>query len=247
MKASSLDHSNVEGSSPGGTRTRQLIKLLALVLFLAVAVLVAWRLGFFALRDPRRLAAAIRQARQIRGIGPLFVVAYALIATLGLPAFPLTLAGGAMFGLRLGSLLSWGGAVAGACGAYGLARLLGRDALRSLIGRWGEKLNVVGERSGFAAIFRLRLIAVVPFNLVSIASGLAGVRFRSYAAATALGIIPGVIIYTYFADSLVAGVEGASRKAFTRLAIAAVILLAVSFAPAVVKRFGARPSEPGRH
>jgi uncharacterized membrane protein YdjX (TVP38/TMEM64 family) len=213
-------------------------------LLIAAATLVAWRLGFFALGDPRRLAAAIRNAREIRGIVPLFVATYALVATFGLPAFPLTLAGGAMFGLGLGSVLSWLGAFIGAMGAYALARLLGRDALYGLIGKWGERLDLLGERSGFSTIFRLRVVAVVPFNLVSFAAGLASVPFPSYAAATALGIIPGTIVYTYFADSLVAGVGGAGRKALARLAIAAAALLVLSFAPSLARRLAVRRSTP---
>ena len=217
------------------------LKAATLALLLAAAALIAWRLGFFTLRDPQRLAAAIRKAREIRWIMPLFVGAYALVTTFGLPAFPLTLAGGAMFGVGLGSVLNWTGAVLGACGSYGLARLLGRDALHGLLGRWGSRFDALGARSGFATIFRLRLIPVVPFNLVSLAAGLASASFPSYAAATALGIIPGTVIYTYFADSLVAGAEGASRNAFIRLGVAAVLLIALSFLPLLARRIGIGP------
>ncbi len=217
------------------------LKAATLALLLAAAALIAWRLGFFTLRDPQRLAAAIRKAREIRWIMPLFVAVYALVTTFGLPAFPLTLAGGAMFGVGLGSVLNWTGAVIGACGSYGLARLLGRDALHGLLGRWGSRFDALGARSGFATIFRLRLIPVVPFNLVSLAAGLASASFPSYAAATALGIIPGTIIYTYFADSLVAGAEGASRNAFIRLGIAAALLIALSFLPLLARRVGIGP------
>ena len=217
---------------------------MVLALLLTAAALVAWKLGFFALRDPRQLAAAIRRARETRGIVPLFVATYALIATFGLPALPLTLAGGAMFGVGLGAPLNWLGALLGASGSYALARLLGRDAVYGLIGKWGERLDVLGERSGFLTILRVRLIAVLPFNLVSLAAGLAAVPFRSYVAATALGIIPGTVVYTYFADSLVAGVEGAGHQAFVRLAIAAVLLLLLSFAPSLVRRLGVRQPAP---
>ena len=217
------------------------LKAATLALLLAAAALIAWRLGFFTLRDPQRLAAAIRKAREIRWIMPLFVAAYALVTTFGLPAFPLTLAGGAMFGVGLGSVLNWTGAVLGACGSYGLARLLGRDALHGLLGRWGSRFDALGARSGFATIFRLRLIPVVPFNLVSLAAGLASASFPSYAAATALGIIPGTVIYTYFADSLVAGAEGASRNAFIRLGVAAALLIALSFLPLLAQRLGIGP------
>jgi uncharacterized membrane protein YdjX (TVP38/TMEM64 family) len=215
---------------------RRWVRLAVLAALLAAAALVAWRLGFFELRHPQHLAAAVRRARAIPAVGPLFVSVYAAVATLGLPATPLTLAGGAIFGTVLGAALNWLGATLGAAGAYWLARLLGRDALRPLLGRWGDRLDALGERAGFSTVFRLRLLPVVPFNVLSFAAGLAGVPFRAYIAATALGIVPGTVVYTYFADSLLAGVEGASRRAFMQVAIAAVLLLAVSFAPALVRR-----------
>jgi uncharacterized membrane protein YdjX (TVP38/TMEM64 family) len=93
-------------------------------------------------------------------------------------------------------------------------------------------------------VLRLRLLPLVPFNVLSFAAGLAGVPFRPYLAATALGILPGTIVYTYFADSLLAGVEGASRQAFARVAAAGALLLAVSFGPALVRRLRRGPAGP---
>jgi uncharacterized membrane protein YdjX (TVP38/TMEM64 family) len=93
-------------------------------------------------------------------------------------------------------------------------------------------------------VLRLRLLPLVPFNVLSFAAGLAGVPFRPYLAATALGILPGTIVYTYFADSLLAGVEGASRQAFARVAAAGALLLAVSFGPALVRRLRRGPVAP---
>ncbi|MEO5816377.1 MAG: TVP38/TMEM64 family protein [Gemmatimonadaceae bacterium] len=219
------------------------VKLAILAGVIAGAAFGAQRLGFFDLRDPQRLAEAIRKVRQVRGIVPLFIVAYGLIASLGLPGFPLTLAGGAIFGLALGSALSWLGALLGACGAYWLARALGGEAIRGLLGKAAGKLDALGERHGFATILRLRLITVMPFNVVNLASGLARVPFREFVAGTALGIIPGTIIYTYFADSLVAGASGAGRTAFVRATLAAALLLALSLVPTLVRRLRGRPSE----
>ena len=225
-----------------------LLRLAVLVALVGAAALVAWRLGLFELRDPQRLAAAVRRVRTMPAAAPLFVAVYAAVAAFGLPATPLTLAGGAIFGTALGSLLNWLGATLGATGSFLLARHLGRDAFRRLLGRWGDqldRLDALGERRGFATVLRLRLIPVVPFNVLSFAAGLAGVGLRAFVAATALGIIPGTVIYTYFADSLLAGVEGASRQAFARVAAAAALLLALSFVPSLVKRLR-RGGEPGR-
>jgi uncharacterized membrane protein YdjX (TVP38/TMEM64 family) len=218
------------------SRGAVMIRFGVLLVLLVGAGFAAWRLGFFDLRDPRHLAAAVRRARGVRAIAPLFVLVYAVVAAFGLPATPFTLAGGAIFGTVLGSILNWSGAVLGAIGSFFLAKVLGHDALRRLLGQKATKLQGLVERGGFATMFRLRLLPVVPFNVLSFAAGLAGMPFRAYVLGTALGIIPGTIVYTYFADSLISGAAGASRAAFLKVGVAAALLLIVSFAPMVVRR-----------
>jgi uncharacterized membrane protein YdjX (TVP38/TMEM64 family) len=84
---------------------------------------------------------------------------------------------------------------------------------------------------------------VVPFNLLNLAAGLAGMPWRTFTAATALGIVPGTVIYTFFADAIVTGTAGASRAAFTRLLVAGGLLLLLTFAPAAARRLGWSPVE----
>ena len=43
----------------------------------------------------------------------------------------------------------------------------------------------------------LRLIPLVPFNVINFGSGLTGVRLRDYVLATALGILPGTAVYQF--------------------------------------------------
>lgn len=215
-----------------------LLKLAALAVIIALAFFAAWKTGLLEYTDLSKAATAVRDLRDVRFIIPLFVLAYALAATFGLPGSILTLVGGAMFGFGLGTLLNWFGATAGAIGAYTLARTLGRDAFRGVLGKYRDKLETLAEHQGFLAILRLRLIPVVPFNVLNFASGLAGVPARSYITATALGIIPGSAVYTYFADALLAGAEGAQEKALLRLGIAGALLVLLSFIPAIARKFG---------
>jgi len=212
-------------------------RLLVLAALIAVAVVFLARAGLFS--DPRHALATLRAVRSHWWIAPVFVLTYAALTTVAFPGGALTLAGGALFGLGLGSLLNWTGAVLGACTAYGFARLVGGRAVETLLGRHASALRQLREGGGghgFWSIFRLRLIPLVPFNALNIASGIARVPFRSYALATALGIIPGTVIYTYFADSVLAGVSGARRHALLNVLIAGGLLLALSFVPAIVKR-----------
>ena len=91
------------------------------------------------------------------------------------------------------------------------------------------------EREGFTTLFIMRFVPLVPYNILNHAVGLAGIRPRTYILATFVGTIPGIFIFTYFADSIAAGI--ASRRAALLRVLAAGALLA---ALVVVTRFAAR-------
>jgi uncharacterized membrane protein YdjX (TVP38/TMEM64 family) len=219
-------------------RARALLRLGALAAVLVAAYVVARRTGVLELRDPATLADLVRRAQQVPWAAPAFVAAYAVIASLGLPGTPLTLAGGALFGTVGGTALNWVGATLGATGAFLLARTLGGDAVRRLLGSRAGALDALAGGAGFTALLRLRLIPVVPFNALNFGAGLAGMRPAAYVGATALGILPGTAVYTYFADALLAGATGAQRQALGQVAIAGGLLVLLSFVPTLARRFG---------
>lgn len=124
---------------------------------------------------------------------------------MGLPASPVTFAGGALFGFPGGILLNVGGGTLGAIFPFAYARWWGREAvaerLQGRLGRWDEHL---AER-GFRAILFARLMPVLPFTFVNFAAGLSKVRFRDYLAGTLLGIVPGASAITYLGASAADG------------------------------------------
>jgi uncharacterized membrane protein YdjX (TVP38/TMEM64 family) len=87
----------------------------------------------------------------------------------------------------------------------------------------------------FPAVLRFRLLPIVPFDLLNLACGLARIPFRSYAAVTVLGMLPGTAIITYIVDSVPAGAAGARPRASAHTAPATLLLLALSFAPRLIR------------
>ena len=225
-------------SSTAAPRSRAVGRLLLLAAVIVGATLLARRFGLLEYASVDRLGEVVRAARDFRWAAPAFVVIYAVAAALGLPGTPLTLAGGAIFGVAAGTGLNWLGATLGATGAYLIAKGLGGDAVRALLGARATKLDALTGDGAFASLVRLRLIPVVPFNALNFGAGLAGVRPGPYILSTALGIIPGTAVYTYFADALIGGVEGARSAAFTQVLIAGSLLVALSFVPALARRLG---------
>ncbi len=182
------------------------------------------------------------------GAPAIFVAAYATATALAVPGTVLTLAGGALFGPVLGTALNFAAANLGANAAFLLARALGRDGVRRLVptdSKAMEKLDAATRRHGFRGVLALRLIPMVPFNALNFGSGLLALRWRSYALATLVGILPGTAIYTFFADALLQGSAEASRAALVRLLVAGVMVLALSALPALRRRLRDRRARGG--
>ena len=170
-------------------------------LALLVAVVLALSIGLLIAGAPS--GSEVRHTvREAGWLGPAaFVSIYVAWTVVLLPGVVPTLAGGALFGVLAGSLLSLTGAVIGATLAFMIARHVGRGPIKELGGARGERLERWLARHGFVALVYARLVPIVPFNILNYAAGLAGMSTRSYVLATALGIIPGTVAYTVLGSS----------------------------------------------
>lgn len=216
--------------SPPQTRT-VLIRIGALALLLAVGTLVAYRLGWF---DYSHTLSHIAKLRQSENLGLFlvgFVLAYGLLTSLGLPGLPFNVAAGALFGSVIGGALAWMGSLLGAVAGYWLARTVGHREVTRWVKRYKRVDAAVDQARNFSGMLRLRLVPVLPIGIVNFVGGLARSPFIAYLAATALGIIPSVIIYSYFADSLVEGVGAGRKQALVSLIIASTLLILLSLVP----------------
>ncbi|MFL5575294.1 MAG: TVP38/TMEM64 family protein [Gemmatimonadaceae bacterium] len=219
-------------------RSRAAARTTTLAALIVAAGALAFRLGLFDYDRLAAFAATIRHSRDVAGVAPAFVAAYALATGAGLPATPPTLAGGAMFGAALGTLLSWLGALGGAAIGYWLARGLGAPSVQRYLCRHAQLRRLADQERGFWAMLRLRLIPVIPLGMLSFGAGLARLPFGPYMAATAIGLLPGTAIYSYFADQLLSHVASAEHAAWWRLSVACVLLLILSFLPALLRKRG---------
>lgn len=117
-----------------------------------------------------------------------------------LPVFPyiiLTAAGGILFGFKLGFLLSWLGALTGACMAYWMCRLLGYSQfLQRFYNKMGYDVRQLNSSMAFWTIVIARIIPVVPTPLINAAAALGGVSFPNFFASSAIGKLPSAVLYT---------------------------------------------------
>jgi uncharacterized membrane protein YdjX (TVP38/TMEM64 family) len=175
------------------------IKAAIFILFLVTALVVV---RFTPLRE---YLTAERLGRLLETTGPWAPVAYIGAYTVGvclfLPGTLLTTIGAAIFGPYFGFIYVWLGAMLGASLSFFIGRYLGRDFAASLIGDRLKKYDEGIERNGFATVLYLRLV-YFPFTPMNFGMGLTRVHFRDYFFGTALGIIVGTFIFTFFVGTI---------------------------------------------
>lgn len=132
----------------------------------------------------------------------VFVLAYAVGTVAFLPGAAMTALGGVLFGPLLGTGLVVVGATVGATAAFALSRRLGRARIQRFLGPRLQRADRWLERRGFATMLGLRLVPLVPFNVLNYAAGLSRMGSRTYIAATALGIVPGAFAYASLGGTL---------------------------------------------
>jgi uncharacterized membrane protein YdjX (TVP38/TMEM64 family) len=189
----------MEGSAQPRSRRRGLIKALIFVVFIIAAICV---IRFTSVREFLTQEAL---GRFLEGAGiwaPLtYIIVYAVGVCLFVPGTLVTALGAAIFGAYWGFLYVWIGAMIGASAAFWIGRTLGRDFAASLIGDRLRRYDDAIERNGFATVLYLRLV-YFPFTLMNFGMGLTKVRFWDYFSGTALGILVGVFLITFFIGTL---------------------------------------------
>lgn len=145
---------------------------------------------------------------------------YVVAAVAFLPGSVLTLGAGFLFGVPVGFVTAWSGATIGACAAFLIGRNLARDWVARKISA-NPRFMAMDEaiaREGFKLVFLLRLSPAFPYNFMNYALGLTRVTFRNFALASALGMIPGALMYVYLGSAARSLAEVASGKVESGLA-----------------------------
>lgn len=183
----------------GKRKNGALVKVFILILFIAAAIYLVR----FSPVQHHLTADQFGQFLESAGLwAPLmFVLLYATGVCLFIPGTILTALGAAIFGPYLGFVYVWIGAMIGAGLAFLIGRYLGRDFAASMIGDRLKRFDDTIERHGFATVLYLRLV-YFPFTPMNFGMGLTSVRFRDYIFGTALGIMVGTFIFTFFVGTI---------------------------------------------
>ncbi|HEY3053608.1 MAG TPA: TVP38/TMEM64 family protein [Thermoanaerobaculia bacterium] len=157
-----------------------------------------------------------------------FVGLYTVFNVFLVPATILTLTAGVVWGWLIGGL--W--VLAASTVASALPYFVGRSGAgwaEELLERRAGRIHRALRNEGFISLLLMRLVPVVPYNVLNYAAGVAGIKVRDYLLATFIGTIPGIFIFTYLASSIASGLVS-PRAAFVRILIAGGLLGALALA-----------------
>lgn len=225
-----------------GPLSRTVAKAVLLILLSAAFTLA------FVHRTEINLKSVSEVVHSAGSLAPIvFIGIYALATVAFVPGSVLTLSGGALFGPVAGTFYNLTGATLGATLAFLAARHLGLGWVRKRMGgRAGEIIAGV-EREDWRFVAFVRLVPLVPFNLLNYALGLTRIRLARYMVTSYATMLPGAFAYTYLGylgREAASGSSGLIRKGLLALAL----LAAATLLPRLIRRVrtshAAAPGDP---
>jgi uncharacterized membrane protein YdjX (TVP38/TMEM64 family) len=175
---------------------------LAFVLFGGLGVLFLFGLPMLGLSGPAEARRWLTLAQGPYAL-PAVVVAFAVLAFLGVPQVALIAAAVLVFGPWPGLAYSWTGTMVSSLVGFALGRAFGAR----LISDWPQArrfAELVG-RNGFVASLVVRLVPFAPFVLVNVAAGVTSMSWAAFALGTAIGILPKIAVIAFAGHSVMAG------------------------------------------
>jgi uncharacterized membrane protein YdjX (TVP38/TMEM64 family) len=194
-----------------------------------IALAVVGRASLGGAFEPAQLVARLRAMGSHAAALPAFAALYLVSTSALLPSAVLHVVAGATWGF-------WGGlwpnlVLANVVGHlhFAVGRWLGRERMRQLLIRrkWTAAIDEL-ERSGVLTVLVLRQTPI-PFMATNLVCGASPITWRQFFVGHFIGLLPGVLVSTWFSAALAEGVEGAKEEAFFRAALAggSVVLVAI--------------------
>ncbi len=183
---------------------RRLLPLVAIVAALAMVIAMGWHrhLSFESLVRHHSVLQDFVAQNKVAALAA-YVALYIAVVALSVPgAVYLTIAGGILFGVLLGGIAAAVGATIGAICIFLIAKSALGEQLARRAGPLADRLAEGFRADAFSYLLFLRLVPIFPFWLVNLVPALAGVRLATFAAATAIGILPGTFAFAFVGAGL---------------------------------------------
>lgn len=172
---------------------QKILKIALGILFLSIILVVIYKVYSLNLGSEE-----IKNYIQGFGkIGPLvYIIMFSLVPLTLFPDSVLAIAGGLIFGLFKGYIYTTIGALIGGTISFYISRYWGREVVKKLTKEKLDKVEEMINNRGFIIIFILRLIPLLPYDVISYGAGLTAVKYKDFLLATLFGTIPGILVFT---------------------------------------------------
>jgi uncharacterized membrane protein YdjX (TVP38/TMEM64 family) len=187
-------------------RRRELRFALGALVAAAVVIAVVGLLRQLPLDPAARLAEARGALEALRGSVWTVPVVVAAMTVGCILCLPITLMVGTVIialGPSLGFVCAALGTLAGAATNWVMGRVVGRNAMRKLLGRNQERVERQLARRGVITVAVLRKVPIAPFTIVNMAMGASGITLRDFLIGTSLGMLPGIAAFAIVGDRLI--------------------------------------------
>ncbi|QGH34753.1 TVP38/TMEM64 family protein [Gracilibacillus salitolerans] len=129
-----------------------------------------------------------------------------------IPVVPFSVFGalmGAKYGIWMGAAINWFGSIGASAILFFFARFVFIKEFQQLITRFNKikKFDELISHNAFIAVLFSRMIPIIPPPVVNIYSGLSTMLFKTYILATAIGQIPGMIVYAFIGNQLFESIQ----------------------------------------
>jgi uncharacterized membrane protein YdjX (TVP38/TMEM64 family) len=158
---------------------------------------------------------------------PVAVLAFAVLAFVGVPQIMLIAAAVVAFGPMTGFAYSWIGTMVSSLVGFYLGRVAGAKTLERFSGEGIRRFVELVGRNGFFASFIVRLVPSAPFIVVNMAAGVTPMRVVDFTFGTALGIVPKIVLTAFAGNSIVRLMKGEIGKDALWLAAIALAWVAI--------------------
>jgi len=166
----------------------------------------------------------------------LYALFYALGVALSFPSASLfTLVGGFLFGAIPGAIYSCIGATVGATLSFLLVRNVIGERFQKKYAKQLQTFNESLQEDGISFLLFVRLVAIIPFFIINILAGFSNVSLWTFAWTTAVGIIPGSLVYSFAGEQL--HTIDSVRDIFSpKVMLAFVFLALLALLPMLIKK-----------
>lgn len=180
-------------------RTMNIVKIAIIVFIAIISIFVVKKFSF------EDIKSYVNSHGSLAAL--FYILTFVLLPIFFFPVPIIVLVGGAVFGIFKGSLYTMIGVLINTPIMYFIGRFLLKDFVYSFVNKhMPEKLlNALyskNQKNLSLVLFIIRLSPIFSYNLVNYISGVTEIKFFYYILTTFAGVIPGVISFNYFGESV---------------------------------------------